>query len=84
MTMKNYILEEFSLALLSQLNAYSIITRGGKGWVWRKNTTKTQKYSKQTNTFLQITYGGTGHSAQTSYTDQVDKSKNLPRSLILI
>lgn len=39
------ILEGFSLALLTQLNAYNIITKGGKGrFSAKKSTTQTQKY----------------------------------------
>lgn len=43
--MKMDILEGFSLALLTQLNAYNIITKGKKRMFSRKkSTTQTQKY----------------------------------------
>lgn len=89
MTMKMDILEGFSLALLTQLNAYNIITKGKKRMFSRKkSTTQTQKYFTEPNklhTFLQIIYGGIGCSAQASYRDQVvyvHKSRILPRSFI--
>lgn len=47
MTMKMDILEGFSLALLTRLNAYNIITKGGKKGCFqgkKKSTTQTQKY----------------------------------------
>lgn len=89
--MKNDILEGFSLALLTQLNAYNIITKGKRMFSEKKKIQPKQKNTPQNpnkwHTFLQIIYGGIGCSAQTTYRDQVlcvHKSNNLPRSLIFI
>lgn len=46
MTMKNDILEGFSLALLTQLNAYSIITKGKM--MFSENKIHTQPKCKNT------------------------------------
>lgn len=89
--MKNGILEGFSLALLIQLNTYRII-KGEKDVFREKKRTQLKHTNTPQNTnilhaFLQIIYGGTGCSAQTSYKDliaSVHKSKMLPRSLILM
>lgn len=89
--MKNDILEGFSLALLTQLNAYSIISKG-KGMFSEKKPThpkhkNTPQNPNKRHTFLQTIYGEIGCSAQTCYRDRVVcvyKSKILPRTLILI
>lgn len=54
--MKNDILEGFSLALLTQLNAYSIITKGKRMFSEKKktNTTQTQKYSTEPKQTMHI------------------------------
>lgn len=71
MTMKMDILEGFSLALLTQLNAYSIITKGKKkGCFQGKNVQlkhkNTSRNPNKLHRFLQIIYGGIGCSAQAS------------------
>lgn len=90
MTLKMDILEGFLLALLTQLNAYSIIAKGkkrmfsGKKKVQPKHKNTSQNLNKL-HTFLQIIYGGIGCCAQASYKDRVvyvHKSRILPRSLI--
>lgn len=84
--MKDDILEGFSLALLTQLNAYNIINKGKKRMFSekKKNTTQTKKYSIEPK---QTTHISANYLWWTSYRDQVicvHKSNNLPRSLIFI
>lgn len=77
MAMKNYIGEEFSLTLLTQLNVYSIVVNGKMAVFKRGKTPKHTKHkitpqnTDKLHIFLQITYGGIGFSAKTHHTDQV-------------
>lgn len=88
-TMEMDILEGFSLALLTQLNVYNIITKGKKNmFSGKKSTTQTEKYvtePKQT-THISANYLWWNWLFCSSRTGDrvvyVHKSRILPRSLI--